>query len=114
MIVNGTKTKIMCFGKPVRCELYFNGKIIEKVEAYKYLGNIIRSVQRCDQDVNAANYYYLCDHSRKAIFGVRRKLRYLITLPATVMFYLFEALIRPILMYGGDIWGYNKTGTSIW
>ena len=35
------------------------------------------------------------------------------TLPATVMFYLFDALIRPILMYGSDIWGCNKWGTQI-
>ena len=35
MIVNETKTKIMCFGKPVRYKVYINGKIIEQVETYK-------------------------------------------------------------------------------
>ena len=51
MIVNETKTKIICFGRPIKCNVHFNGKIIEQVESYKYLGNVIRSVQRCDQDV---------------------------------------------------------------
>ena len=113
MIVNETKTKVVCFGKPVGCEVYFNGKIIEQVETYKNLGNIIYLVQRCDQDVYAANYHYLCDQSLQAIRDVPRKFKYLRTLPATVMFYLFDALIRPILMNGSDIWVYNKSGTQV-
>ena len=37
MIVNETKTKIICFGRPIKCNVHFNGKIIEQVESYKYL-----------------------------------------------------------------------------
>ena len=113
MIVNETKTKIVCFGRPIKCNVHFNGKIIEQVDSYKYLGNVIRSVQICDQDVYFANYHYLCDQSRKAIFSIRRKLKCLRTLPATVMFYLFDALIRPILTYGSDVWGYSKAGMQV-
>ena len=29
------------------------------------------------------------------------------------MFYLFDALIRPNLTYGSDVWGYNKAGMQI-
>ena len=75
MIVNETKTKILCFEMPIKCNVHFNGKIIEQVESYKYLGIVIRLVQRCDQDVYPANYHYLCDQSRKAIFSIRRKLK---------------------------------------
>ena len=49
LIVNETKTKVMCFGKTVKPELYFNNKEIEHVEHYKYLGSIIRSTHRCNQ-----------------------------------------------------------------
>ena len=113
MIVNKTKTKVICFGRPIKCNVQFNGKIIEQIESYKYLGNVIRSVQRCDQDVYSANYHYLCDQSRKVIFSINRKLKCLRTLPATVMFYLFDALIRPILTYGSDVWGYSKAGVQV-
>ena len=54
MIGNETKTKIICFGRSIKCNVHFNGKIIEQVESYKYLGNFIRSVQRYDQDVYSA------------------------------------------------------------
>ena len=46
MIVNETKTKVMCFGKTVKPELYFNNNEIQHVEQYKYLGNIIRLLDR--------------------------------------------------------------------
>ena len=113
MIVNETKTKIICFGRIIECNVHFNGKIIEQVDSYKYLGNFIRSVQRCDQDVYSANYHFLCDQSQKAIFSIRRKLKCVRTLPATVMFHLFDALICPILTYGSDVWGYSKAGMQV-
>ena len=31
-------------------------------------------------------------------------------LPPNIMCYLFNSLIRPILLYGSDIWGINKAG----
>ena len=31
------------------------------------------------------------------------------SLQPTVMFYMFDVLIRPILTYGSDVWGFNKT-----
>ena len=33
-------------------------------------------------------------------------------LPPSVMFYMFNTLIRPILLYGSEIWGVRKTGCS--
>ena len=40
-------------GKAVKPELYFNNNEIEHMEQYDYLGNIIRSTQRCNQDICA-------------------------------------------------------------
>ena len=61
MIVNETKTKVISFRQPLKPELYFNGKLIEETNHYKYLGNILRSVQRSNQDLFMANYQYICD-----------------------------------------------------
>ena len=41
MIANEMKTKYMVFGSKTKCELYFDDKLIERVDDYKYLGNII-------------------------------------------------------------------------
>ena len=113
MVVNETETKVMCFGKPLNPNVYFNGKSIKLVETYKYLGNIIRSVHRCNQDIFADNYQYLSDQARKAIFSLKRKTKAFRSLPPTIMFYMFDVLIRPILTYGSDIWGLNKAVTNI-
>ena len=29
-------------------------------------------------------------------------------IPPKIMFYMFDALVRPILTYGGDVWGFNR------
>ena len=109
MVVNETKTKVMCFGKPLNPDVHFNGKLIKQVDTYKYLGNIIRSVHRCNQDTFAENYQYLSDQARKAIFSLYRKTKAIRSLPPTAMFYMFDVLIRPILTYGSDVWGFDKT-----
>ena len=104
----------MCFGKPLKPELYFNGKLIEKANHYKYLGNILRSVQRSNQDLFMANYQYICDQARKAIFSLYRKTKAIKALPPTIMFYMFDLLICPILTYDSDIWGFSKlAGTTL-
>ena len=109
MVVNETKTKVMCFGKPFNPDVHFNGKLIKQVDTYKYLENIIRSVHRCNQDIFAENYQYLSYKARKAIFSLYRKTKAIRSLPPTAMFYMFDVLIRPILTYGSDVWGFNKT-----
>ena len=95
MLVNELKTKIMCFGRPENIKLEFNGKLIEQVSEYKYLGCIIKSIQRANADPLALNYKYICDLARKAIYGMRKKISNVGTLKPNTMMYLFNAAIRP-------------------
>ena len=44
MIIDGTKAKIMFFGKS-NCSLYFDQASIKQVTECEYLGNIFRSVR---------------------------------------------------------------------
>ena len=74
MIVNETKTKVLCFGGRTAPNVYFNNKLIERDHHYKYLGNVVRSVVKCNQDIFSENFAYLCDQSRKALFNIRRKI----------------------------------------
>ena len=56
------------------------------------------------------HYNYLCSQARKAIFGMKHNLKPLGTLPPKVLFHMFDALIRPILLYGSDVWGVQTQG----
>ena len=69
IIVNETKTKSMCFGTGEECDVYFNGKLIQQVRRYKYLGTIVRCTKRINQGIFSENSSFVCDKSRKAIFG---------------------------------------------
>ena len=115
MSVNEIKTKSMVIGNKseARVNLTFNKKDIEQVNQYKCLGVIVRSISRNNEDIFACNYPYLCDQGRKALFGVLHRLRSITPIPPRVHFKLFDAVIKPILIYGSDVWGHNKSGTSM-
>ena len=85
-----------------RANLTFNKKDIEQVNQYKCLGVIVRSISRNNEDIFSCNYPYLCDQGRKALFGVLHRLRSITPIPT-----------KPILMYGSDVWGHHKSGTSM-
>ena len=100
--VNEIKTKCMTFGNIKTVELFFNHKLIEQVEQYKCLGNFIRSTVRFNEDIFSYNYPYLCQQSRKAIFGIQRRKRNVGVLPPKITMYMFNALVKPILVYGSE------------
>ena len=74
-IVNKTKTKMLCFGKQITPNVYFNNMFIEKDDHYRYLGNEVRSVRKCNQDIFFRNFTHLSDQSRKALFNLRKKIK---------------------------------------
>ena len=65
------------------------------------------------EDMFANNYPYLCDQGRKALFGTLHRLRSITRVPPKVMFKLFNTVVKPILIYGSDVWGCNRNGTSM-
>ena len=110
--MNEVKTKCMSFGDRNPIELFFNGNIIEQVEKYKYLGVIIKSVMRLNQDVFAFNYEYLKQQARKALFCAQKKISSFGKLPPHIKMFLFDSLIKPILTYGSEVWAVSEAGTS--
>ena len=56
------------------------------------------------------NYQYLCDQARKAIFCAQRTTKNIEPLTPEIYFYLFDSLVRPILTYGSEVWGFCKSG----
>ena len=112
-IVNDTKTKIMGIGTgDEKIKVHFQGKQIEQVTAYKYVGNIMSQINNIRGDVFSGNYPYLCNKGKSATYAMFRKVRNLGALPPRIMIYMFDTMIKPILMYGSDVWGVQKQGTD--
>ena len=110
LLVNTVKTKCMVIGHNKPLELYLNGQKIEQVMQYKYLGNIIKSVNNSNADIFSSTYSYLCDQGRKAVFGMMLKIREIGPIPPNVMFKLFDSVKKNILVYGSDVWGHRNAG----
>ena len=91
----------------------FNGKRIELVSEYEYLGNIIRSTETTAQDMFSTNYPYLYDRANRATFLALQKLKNVQHPPPHIMFHIFDTLIMPILTYGSDVWGHNKNAHNM-
>ena len=79
----------------------FNGQPLEIVDCFKYLGLTFNYNGRFNIGVKQ-----LKDQGRKAMFAVLQKCR-LLDLPITVQLQLFDSLVRPILTYGCEVWGYS-------
>ena len=77
---------------------------------YKYLGVIIRAIQQASQDIFLCIYQYLCDQARKAICYAQRTTKNIEPLTPEIYLYLFYSLVRPILTYGTEVWGFCKSG----
>ena len=101
--INTDKTKCMVFnktGKHIRRNFNFANTKIESVREYKYLGFLITPSGEISSGIK--------DLKSRAIFALTQ-LRsnmgeYFNTYPDTTM-YLFDALIKPIILYMSDFWG---------
>ena len=102
----------MSFGATGQIKVYYNEKMIMQVDEYKYLGIIIRSTKRRNQDVFYRNFSFIGDKARKAIFGLQKKLKCIKALPTEIRFDIFDTMIRPIITYTSDVWGLNKKWTE--
>ena len=79
----------MVFGSKTKCDFYFDGKLIERVEDYKYLGKIISETTNISGDIFAKNYSYLCSKARSSIYALKCKLSKSGKLPPRMATYLF-------------------------
>ena len=54
------------------------------------------------------NSTFLCEKARKAICLFWKKSKHFGKLPPQIMIHSYNTLIRPILLYGSDVWGFSK------
>ena len=100
----------MAFGKLVNIKLLFNGQELERVNEYKYVGNLVRSVNRPLSDIFSKNYHYLCDKARKNIYSILSKTKCVSNISPNLRIALFDSMIKPVLTYGSAIWGVQSSG----
>ena len=101
--INLKKTKVMKLsGNGHKCSRHsfkLNGEPIEIVQKYRYLGvEITSSCSYTSPKLNLAN------RARKALFKLHSAIADSNLNPSTSL-HLFDCLIKPIALYGSEIWG---------
>ena len=101
LTVNISKTKVLIFtsGRYAKnYHFFFKDKELELVTEYKYLGIYLSksgSYVSCKK--------HIADQANNAMYSLLRKIRVL-NLPIEMQIDLFNKLIKPILLYGCEIW----------
>ena len=104
--VNPAKTKVVIFSKRKIKEkpvFTYNGENLAVVDDFVYLGFTFTH--------NASfikHKKHLLEQGRKAMFSVLRKTRKL-NLPVDMQLQMFDCMVVPILLYGAEIYGYEKS-----
>lgn len=106
MEVNLNKTEIIVFrnGGPLKRNerWYFRGNPVQTTSVYKYMGLL------CTPSLSwHAAQEKLAMQAQKAVYSIYRYQRIYGNFTLSQLFSLFDALIKPILCYGAQIWGYK-------
>ena len=105
--VNTDKTKCMIFnrtGRLIRRNFYLGSKKLENVRSYKYLGLTITPSGEIKSALDD-----LRSRALKAYMALKNKLGTCFRDHIDDTIGLFDAMIKPILLYGSDFWGCLKT-----
>ena len=105
LTVNTAKTKIMIFGqgrKKNDSKFTLINKEIEVVKEYKYLGILLGQ-----SGSFLATKKHIAEQASKAMFSLLRKIKCL-SLPFDIQIDLFNKIVKPVLLYGCEIWGYGN------
>jgi hypothetical protein len=105
MIVNETKTKIVLYGRVNQedVNLTFNGKKLEIVDKYKYLGMLFNSTKCARSSVFKEACVHIGVKATRAMFKVTKDMHSVGNTPPIVTLKLFNSLVMPILEYGSEV-----------
>ena len=100
--INKDKTKLVVFntkGIKSKCSIKVDGEEIEETNTYKYLGVVFSSNGKFEEAKRD-----LLHRGYKAMFSLLAKFKLAKPSFQTSM-HLFDYIIKPVLLYGADIWG---------
>ena len=101
--MNADKTKCMVFnknGRHIRCSIPCGDMLINSTREYKYLGFLVTpsgEVNTGIRDLKSRALYALTQLRKKMGNHFREKVG--------ISLYLFDTLIKPIILYCSDFWG---------
>ena len=103
--IHNDKTEIMVFARGRTADYNFtiNWIQVEVVSDFKYLNCILF----CRSRSFSAAKKYIANQATRAMFSLLKKTRDLL-LPLDLQIELFQKTIKPILLYGYEIWGYGN------
>ena len=103
LTINTKKTQVMCLtNNPIQSierVIYIGEVPLQWVSSYKYLGIEIHADGKMQAAMNN-----LCIRGWKAAFKIRSAFKNIDVSPA-VRLKFFDALIKPIICYGSEVWG---------
>ena len=104
--INASKSKVTVFsrgGIRNRPEFYFGENKLDVFDHYKYLG------LNCNFDGKfTVAKKELYDKGNRAMFSLLHKSRQL-RLPIDIQLKLLDVLVKPVLLYGCEVWAYEDT-----
>ena len=106
LTINVDKTKCMVFnksGRHIRCTIPYGNTIINSTREYKYLGFLVTpsgEVNTGIRDLKARALYALVQLRKKMGIHFRENI--------VMSLYLFDTLIKPIILYCSDFWGFLR------
>lgn len=100
--VNTSKTQIVIFnkgGKLIKDKSFHFGDItLQTVQEYKYLGIILKS-----SGIFSSGISYLSKKALKVVYMIRSKF-HTSEINAKLLLRVFDACVKPILLYGSELW----------
>eukprot|EP00745_Piridium_sociabile_P014687 TRINITY_DN21651_c0_g1_i6.p1 TRINITY_DN21651_c0_g1~~TRINITY_DN21651_c0_g1_i6.p1 ORF type:complete len:655 (+),score=42.51 TRINITY_DN21651_c0_g1_i6:130-2094(+) len=107
LTVNMDKTKVVVFknGGFIKSieKLYFAGKQILVEPCYNYLGVILSATLNWSRCVDN-----LSGKALRAMAAIRKLYFRLQGIPVVTLFKIFDSKVKPILLYGSEIWGFQR------
>jgi hypothetical protein len=101
LTVNVKKTKVVVFeARKSVCQAFqYEGEAIEQLNFFKYLGVELHGTKGMQAAIQR-----LTMSGKKAIFALRRRCAELRIFDPTLQCQLFDALVKPVLSYGCEVW----------
>jgi hypothetical protein len=100
LTVNVKKTKVVVFGSRVNSSpLHYDGSLVEQVASFRYLGIELHRSRSLKIVVE-----HLVAVGQRVIFALRRRCADLKINDPAIVCWLFDALIKPVLSYGCELW----------
>jgi len=107
LVVNLSKTKVMVFrkgGHLAKSEKWFyKGQALEIVNSYKYLGFMLTT--KLSFELALEEY---TGRAKRKVVEIMKTMWKLETLDFDIFFKLFDAQVKPMLLYAAEIWGLTR------